>query len=74
MPCMVLLLARVIATGVETADMPVREVLSRNLRDRRAVARGRSTQTRCTPSGLTPIQPVGSSARARSQDIQRFSM
>jgi transposase len=36
---MVLLLARVIGIGVETADMLVREVLSRNMRDRRAVAR-----------------------------------
>ena len=36
---MVLLLARVIGVGVETADMLVREVLSRKLRDRRAVAR-----------------------------------
>jgi transposase len=36
---MVRLLARVIGIGVETADMLVREVLSRNLRDRRAVAR-----------------------------------
>jgi transposase len=36
---MVRLLARVIGVGVETADMLVAEVLSRNLRDRRAVAR-----------------------------------
>ncbi len=36
---MVLLLARVVGIGVETADMLVQEVLSRNLRDRRAVAR-----------------------------------
>ena len=36
---MVLLLARVIGIGIETADMLVQEVLSRNLRDRRAVAR-----------------------------------
>jgi transposase len=36
---MVLLLARVIGVGIETADMLVQEVLSRNLRDRRAVAR-----------------------------------
>jgi transposase len=35
----VLLLARVIGVGIETADMLVREVLSRNLRDQRAVAR-----------------------------------
>jgi transposase len=36
---MVRLLARVVGVGVETADMLVREILSRNLRDRRAVAR-----------------------------------
>ena len=36
---MVLLLARVIGIGVETADMLVQEILSRNLRDRRALAR-----------------------------------
>src|SRR5215216_562051 len=36
---MVRLLARVIGVGVETADMLVHEVLSRDLRDRRAVAR-----------------------------------
>ena len=36
---MVRLLARVIGIGVETADMLVHEILSRNLRDRRAVAR-----------------------------------
>jgi transposase len=36
---MVLMLARVIGIGIETADMLVHELLSRNLRDRRAVAR-----------------------------------
>jgi transposase len=36
---MVRLLARVIGVGIETADMLVQEVLSRNIRDRRAVAR-----------------------------------
>jgi transposase len=36
---MVRLLARVVGVGVETADMLVREVLSRKLRDQRAVAR-----------------------------------
>ena len=36
---MVCLLARVVGVGIETADMLVHEVLSRNLRDRRAVAR-----------------------------------
>ena len=36
---MVALLARVLGVGIETADMLVQEVFSRNLRDRRAVAR-----------------------------------
>lgn len=36
---MVRLLASIIGVGVETADMLVQEVLARNLRDRRAVAR-----------------------------------
>ena len=36
---MVRLLARVIGLGLETADMLVHEILSRDLRDRRAVAR-----------------------------------
>src|SRR5262249_51789036 len=36
---MVLMLMRVIGIGIETADMLVKEILSRNLRDRRAVAR-----------------------------------
>src|SRR6202140_3432740 len=38
-PAMVRLLARVIGVGIETADMLVQEVLSRNMRDRRAIAR-----------------------------------
>ena len=36
---MVRLLANILGLGIETADMLVNEVLSRNLRDRRAVAR-----------------------------------
>ena len=36
---MVLLLAKIIGVGIETADMLVNEVLCRGLRDRRAVAR-----------------------------------
>jgi transposase len=36
---MIRLLVRVIGIGIETADMLVQEILSRNLRDRRAVAR-----------------------------------
>lgn len=38
-PAMVRLLARVIGVGIETADLLVQELLSRNLRDRHAVAR-----------------------------------
>jgi transposase len=36
---MVRLLASIVGVGIETADMLVQEVLSRNTRDRRAVAR-----------------------------------
>jgi transposase len=36
---MVVMLARVMGIGIETADMLVHEILMRNLRDRRAVAR-----------------------------------
>jgi transposase len=36
---MVHLLTRVIGVGIETADMLVQEVFSRNLRDRKVVAR-----------------------------------
>ena len=43
---MVRLLARVIGVGVETADMLVQEVLSRNMRDRRA------DSALCRPHGL----------------------
>ena len=36
---MVRLLARVVGVGIETADLLVNEVITRNLRDRRAIAR-----------------------------------
>jgi transposase len=36
---MVRLIARVVGIGIETADMLVHEILSRNLRDRQALAR-----------------------------------
>ena len=58
---MVLLLARVIGIGVETADMLVREVLSRNMRDRRAVARY---------AGLTG-SPDESGAKRRDKGLAR---
>jgi transposase len=41
---MIRLLARVRGLGIETADMLVNEVMTRNLRDRRAVALGRPTR------------------------------
>jgi transposase len=58
---MVRLLARVLGVGVETADLLVREVLSRPLRDRRAVARY---------GGLTGA-PDQSGARSREQGLAR---
>jgi len=58
---MVLLLARVIGIGVETADMLVQEVLSRNMRDRRAVARY---------AGLTG-SPNESGAKRREKGLAR---
>jgi transposase len=48
-PAMVRLLARVIGIGLETADMLVHEILSRNLRDRRRPAGG---GTLCGPYRL----------------------
>ena len=58
---MVRLLARVIGIGVETADMLVHEILSRNLRDRKAVARY---------AGLTG-SPDESGARRREKGLAR---
>jgi transposase len=58
---MVRLLARVHGVGVETADMLMHEVLSRNLRDRRAVARY---------AGLTG-SPEESGARRREKGLAR---
>src|SRR5262245_43531632 len=58
---MLLLLARVIGIGIETADMLVQEILSRNLRDRRAVARY---------GGLTG-SPNESGSRSREKGLAR---
>ena len=58
---MVRLLARIVGVGVETADMLVHEVLSRPMRDRRAVARY---------AGLTG-SPDESGARRREQGLAR---
>ena len=58
---MVRLLARVIGVGIETADMLVQEVLSRTMRDRRAVARY---------AGLTGA-PDESGAKRREKGLAR---
>ena len=58
---MVVLLARVVGVGLETADMLVQEVLSRPLRDRRAVARY---------AGLTG-SPDESGARRREKGLAK---
>ena len=58
---MVRLLGRVVGIGIETADMLVHEVLSRNLRDQRAVARY---------AGLTG-SPDESGARRRQKGLAR---
>jgi transposase len=58
---MVRLLARIVGIGVETADMLVHEVLSRPMRDRRAVARY---------AGLTG-SPDESGAQRREQGLAR---
>jgi len=58
---MVRLLARVIGVGIQTADRLVHEILSRNLRDRKAVARD---------AGLTG-SPDESGARRREKGLAR---
>ena len=58
---MVLLLARIVGVGLETADMLVQEILSRPLRDRRAVARY---------AGLTG-SPDESGARRREKGLSK---
>jgi transposase len=58
---MVRLLARVVGVGIETADMLVHEILSRHLRDRKAVARY---------AGLTG-SPDESGARRREKGLSR---
>ena len=58
---MVRLLARVVGVGIETADMLVNEVLSRPMRDRKAVARY---------AGLTG-SPDESGAKRREQGLAR---
>ena len=70
---MVRLLARIVGVGVETADMLVHEVLSRPMRDRRAVARGacpRAGQRPDPGAGLTG-SPDESGAQRREQGLAR---
>jgi transposase len=70
---MVRLLARVIGVGIETADMLVHEILFRNLRDRKAVARGacpRAGQGPDPGAGLTG-SPDESGARRREKGLAR---
>jgi transposase len=62
---MVRLLARVIGVGVETADMLVHEVLSRGLRDRRAVARYASLTGAPDESGARRREKESSSRSER---------
>ena len=54
---MVRLLARVVGIGIETADMLVHEVLSRPMRDRRAVARARHRRLRPRRHGHLQARP-----------------
>lgn len=58
---MVRLLAQIVGIGIETADMLVQEVLSRNIRDRRALARY---------AGLTG-SPDESGAKRREKGLSR---
>jgi hypothetical protein len=51
---MVRRLARIVGVGVETADLLVHELLSRPMRDRRAVARGA-----CPRAGQGPDPGAG---------------
>jgi transposase len=60
-PAMIALLARIVGVGIETAEMLTLEVLSRQLRDRRAVARY---------AGLTG-SPDESGSRRREQGLAK---
>jgi transposase len=66
-------LARVVGIGIETADILVNEVLSRPMRDRKAVARGacpRAGQGPDPGAGLTGA-PDESGAKRREQGLAR---
>lgn len=58
---MVRLIARIVGVGIETADLLVHEILSRNLRDQRALARY---------AGLTG-SPDESGSRRREKGLAR---
>ena len=62
---MVRLLARVVGIGIETADMLVNEVLSRPLRDRRAVARYAGLTGAPDESGAKRREQVAKAGNAR---------
>jgi hypothetical protein len=67
---MVRLLARILGVGIETADMLVREVLSRNLRDRKAVmALPYVSEGKCAGSMVSGAD--GRRSRPRPQDHDR---
>jgi transposase len=70
---MVRQLARVVGVGIETADMLVHEVLSRPMRDQKALARGarpRAGQGPDPGAGLTG-SPDESGAKRREQGLAR---
>jgi transposase len=70
---MVRQLARVVGVGIETADMLVHEVLSRPMRDQKALARGacpRAGQWPDPGAGLTG-SPDESGAKRREQGLAR---
>jgi hypothetical protein len=60
------LLARVIGIGIETADMLVREILSRKLRDRRAVCPNWARTDLCGGREVTRV-PTATVVGARSE-------
>ena len=66
---MVRLLARVIGIGIETADMLVREILSRKLRDRRAVARYAGLTGSPDESGLNAERRAWPRPAMRGYDV-----
>jgi len=65
-------LARVVGLGVETADVLVHELLVRNLRDRRAVARGACPRAGQRPDpGAASLEPPTRAARVAARRAWR---